>query len=71
MPGELGGPSKNLLTTIKHEKPVLRPKDPGDPLGKIVMRSFLDADRPGHRCPQQGRIWYLAQVNKVDSVGEP
>jgi hypothetical protein len=49
----------------------LGPKDSRQPLRQISIRPFLDADHPGHRCPQQSRICYPAQVNEIDSVGEP
>ena len=64
------GPSKELFTVVENQKPALGPKDSRKPLRQIGIRSLLDADRLGHRCPQQGRIRHPAQVNEIDSVGE-
>jgi hypothetical protein len=59
-----------LLAVVENYEPTLGPKNSRKPLCQVGIRSFLDADRPGHGCPQQRRIGYLAQVNEIDPVGE-
>jgi hypothetical protein len=65
------GLRKKVFTVVENQKPTLGPEDSWKPLRQICIRSFLDADRPGHRCPHQGRIRYLAQVHEIDPVREP
>jgi hypothetical protein len=69
--GEYGGPGQELLTVVENQQPMLGLEDSRKPLRQIAIRSLLYAYCPGHRCPQQGGIWDTAQVNEVDSVGEP
>jgi hypothetical protein len=60
-----------MLTVVKNQKPALRANDLHEPLRQLSVCSFLDADGPGHRYPQQGRIRHPAQVDEIHPVGEP
>lgn len=63
--------SKKLFTVVENQQSALGPEYSRKPLRRLGIHFFLDTDSSGHRCPQQRWVRYFAQINEIDSVGEP